>query len=97
MGAGRAQINRIGPDQMWRDATGHGCLAFYMVLRVIADEWEFDRSVAEAAFVYASCVTKRLSADELRAVHDGEPCPCESGRSVDDCHRSSPPADLGTR
>jgi Family of unknown function (DUF5677) len=88
MGDGQTQVNRIGPDQLWRESIANGCLAFYSVLRVIADEWEFDRSGAESVFFYASCVTKRLSDSELRAIRDGEPCPCGSGRSVEDCHRS---------
>ena len=82
------QINRAGPDERWREALAHGCLAFYLVLRVIAQEWELDRSTAECLFVYASCVAKRLTDDKLGAVNDGEPCPCGSGRAVEQCHRS---------
>jgi Family of unknown function (DUF5677) len=82
------QINRAGPDERWREALAHGCLAFYLVLRVIAQEWELDRSMAERLFVHASCVTKRLTDDKLGAVDDGEPCPCGSGRAVEHCHRS---------
>jgi Family of unknown function (DUF5677) len=82
------QINRAGPDERWTQALAHGCLAFYLVLRVIAQEWGFDRSTAERLFVHASCVTKRLTDDELRAVNEGEPCPCGSGRAVEQCHRS---------
>jgi uncharacterized protein DUF5677 len=90
MGPGRKQINRIGPDELWQDALGRGCLGFYLVLRVIAQEWEFDRTTAERLFVYASCVMLRLSDRELAAVRDGEPCPCGSGRAVEDCHRLGP-------
>jgi hypothetical protein len=82
------QINRAGPDERWRDALAHGCLAFYLVLRVIAQEWGFDRSTAERLFVHASCVTKRLTDDKLGAVNEGESCPCGSGRAVEQCHRS---------
>jgi hypothetical protein len=82
------QINRAGPDERWREALAHGCLAFYLALRVIAQEWELDRSTAERLFVHASCVTKQLTNDQLPAVDDGEPCPCGSGRAVEQCHRS---------
>jgi hypothetical protein len=67
------QINRAGPDERWREALAYGCLAFYLVLRVIAQEWGLDRSTAGRLFVHASCVTKRLTDDKLRAVNDGEP------------------------
>jgi Family of unknown function (DUF5677) len=82
------QINRAGPDKRWREALAHGCLAFYLVLRVIAKEWDLDKSTAERLFVYASCVTKQLTDAELRAVEDGKPCPCGSGRTSENCHQS---------
>jgi uncharacterized protein YecA (UPF0149 family) len=88
MGPERRQINRIGPDALWPDSLRRGCLGFYMVVRVMAQEWEFDRSTAERLFVYASCLMKQLTDDELRAVGDGEPCPCDSGRTVENCHGS---------
>jgi Family of unknown function (DUF5677) len=90
MGPGRKQINRIGPDELWRDALGRGCLGFYLVLRVIAQEWGFERTTAERLFVYASCVMLRLSDDELGTVRDGGQCPCGSGRAVEDCHGLGP-------
>jgi Family of unknown function (DUF5677) len=88
MSKGRGQINRIGPDELWRDALAHGCLGFYMVLRVLAKKWELDKATAENLFVYASCLSRRLTDEELRAVPNGETCPCGSGRTVENCHRS---------
>ena len=88
MTPGRRHPNRIGPDEFWAEALKQGCLGFYLVLRVLASEWDLDRSAIEARFVQASCFMLRLTDDELRAISDGKPCPCRSGRPVERCHRA---------
>jgi hypothetical protein len=88
MTPGRQHPNRIGPDEFWAEALKQGCLGFYLVLRVLASEWDLDRSAFEARFVQASCLMLRFTDDELRMIPDGEPCPCHSGRPVERCHRA---------
>jgi hypothetical protein len=88
MTPGRRHPNRIGPDEFWAEALKQGCLGFYLVLRVLASEFDLDRSAVEACFVQASCFMLRFTDDELRAIPDGKPCPCRSGRPVERCHRA---------
>jgi hypothetical protein len=88
MSPGRKQINRIGPDGRWRDALAHGVLGFYLVLRVLAKEYQFDIAPAERMFNYASCLSRTFTDEQLSRIRDGAPCPCASGRAVQQCHRS---------
>jgi hypothetical protein len=84
---GRGIPNRIGPDQRWREALGHGALAYYFITRVIAAEFALDRGELERQFERLSCLTKVVSAEELGAAGDGA-CPCGSGASAPECHGS---------
>ena len=88
MGPGRRQINRIGPDARWRDALGHGVLGYYLICRVLAEEFGFDKDPAAELFEYASCLVKTFADDQLASLSPDEPCPCGSGRIVSDCHAS---------
>jgi hypothetical protein len=83
MSPGRRMINRAGPDQRWRDAISHGSLGFYLVLRVIAEEFGFDRGRAESLFERAGHLSYRFTDEELAAVPAGAPCPCGSGAPVE--------------
>jgi hypothetical protein len=86
MTPGRGSINRVGPDQRWRDALAHGVLGYYLICRVVADEFALDNRVAESRFEYANCLMKTLT-DELASPADA-PCACGSGRLLRDCHAS---------
>lgn len=82
------QINRAGPDMRWRDSLGHGILGYYLVCRVIAEEFGFDKEPAVQAFHLASCLVKPTHSLSLDDFPGDAPCPCESGLAVDNCHRS---------
>jgi hypothetical protein len=66
----------------------HGVLGYYLIVRVIAQEFDVSGQVAEEAFFVASCVTKELSDEQMRGLRDGDPCPCGSRRAFDECHGS---------
>lgn len=82
------QINRIGPDRRWREALGHGALAYYFVARVMAAEFGLDRNPVEQAFYAETCYLKPIDVGYLADLPDGAACPCDSGRTVEACHRS---------
>jgi SEC-C motif len=88
MKPGRAGLNREGPDQWWPQALAHGVLGYYLIARVLAQEFDLSRQVAEEAFFLASCVTKELSDEQTRGLGDGDPCPCGSRRAFAECHGS---------
>jgi hypothetical protein len=88
MSPGRRQINRVGPDQRWRDALGHGVLGYYLTSRVLADEFGFDKETLAERFHYASCVTRTFTDEELANGEPDAPCICGSGRALHDCHLS---------
>jgi len=96
MSSGRRGVNRLGPDGRWRDAIAHGSLGFYLVIRVLAKEYGLDRTVAERIFVYSGCLSHTFSDEELRSVPEAAPCPCGSGRAVENCHRSRPVGAAGS-
>jgi len=88
MGPGRRQINRVGPDARWAQALADGVLGFYMICRVIAEEFAFDKQVAAERFFFASCVLRDLQPEQLADLADDAPCPCRSGRTLGSCHAS---------
>jgi hypothetical protein len=85
---GRRGLNREGPDQWWRQALAHGSLGYYLILRVIAAEFNLPGKAAEEAFWRASCVTQELGGEQTRDLGDSDPCPCKSGRAFGACHGS---------
>lgn len=82
------QLNRIGPDRRWRDALAHGVLAYYMICRVLAEEFSLDKKPAAEAFNRVSCYLKEISVGDLAALVPSADCPCGSGQSVRECHRA---------
>jgi hypothetical protein len=83
---GRRGPNRIGPDLRWLDALAHSVHGYYLICRVMAREFGFDLEPAMDAYYVATCVTKRLSPEQLEGVDGADPCPCESGRQAAECH-----------
>lgn len=81
-------LNRIGPDRWWRDALSHGVLGYYLVSRVLAEEFGFDKDPIAEVFEGASCFLKQLTDQELAEVPEGSECPCGSRLAVETCHRS---------
>lgn len=88
MSPGRRQINRVGPDPRWRDALGHGVLGYYLICRVLAEEFGLSKERLAELFHRASCYMKAFSCAELSALSPGGACPCGSGLAVADCHQS---------
>lgn len=86
MSPGRRQINRVGPDQRWRDALGHGVLGYYLICRVLAEEFGFDKDRAAQIFNHLGCLNKVFSDEHLASLPADALCPCESGRLVTECH-----------
>ncbi len=88
MGPGRGQINRIGPDQRWREALAHGVLGYFLICRVLAEEYGFDKQAAIDRYYHASCLVKTFTDDELLDADSDGPCLCGSGRALRACHAS---------
>jgi hypothetical protein len=88
MGPGRRQINRVGPDERWREALAHGVLGYYLICRVLAKEFGFDTDRAAEIFNYSGKLSHTFSSAQLAAMQADAPCPCESGRLVSECHAS---------
>lgn len=63
-------------------------LGYYMVCRVIAEEFDLDKGPAVEAFHRTSCVVKPIDSLPLDGLSDDAACPCESGLFVANCHRS---------
>jgi hypothetical protein len=85
---GRNQLNRIGPDQLWREALQHGAGGYYMVLRVLAQEFEFDKEPMAEVFSRATSYCRRVDEfPDLGDLSDDAACPCGSRRTVSTCHR----------
>jgi hypothetical protein len=53
-GAGRWTLNRAGPDAWWPQALRYGCGAFYLCLRVLAEDFDLDRDPMAEAFERAT-------------------------------------------
>jgi hypothetical protein len=93
---GQRQLNRIGPDRLWRETLGHGAGGYYMVCRVLAQEFDFDKEPMAEVFNRATCYLKPIEHEPgiAKLPADAE-CPCGSGRIVNKCHRSRSPAEGG--
>jgi hypothetical protein len=88
MSPGRRDPNRVGPDPRWREALAHGVLGYYLIFRVLAEEFNFDKDAVAGLYYNASCLLKTFTTEQLAAVPRDAPCPCESGRALGDCHLS---------
>ena len=86
---GRIQLNRVGPDPLWMESLAQGAGGYYLVLRVLAQEFGFDKERLARAFSSSTSYCRKL--DEfpgLGDLPDEAECPCGSGRAVRQCHRS---------
>jgi hypothetical protein len=88
MSPGRRHPNRVGPDPRWREALAHGVLGYYLILKVLAEDFGFDKSDLSDRYYYASCLVKTFSDAQLAGGSPAAPCPCASGRSLGECHLS---------
>jgi uncharacterized protein YecA (UPF0149 family) len=88
-GEGRTRgVDRLGVDRRWRDSLSHGVLGYYLICKVIAEEFGFDKEPAEETFYKTSCYLKELSPEELDGLGAEDNCPCRSGRTFNECHGS---------
>jgi hypothetical protein len=86
---GRIQLNRVGPDPLWMESLAQGAGGYYLVLRVLAQEFGLDKERRAEAFSRATSYCRKL--DEFPGLGDlaeEAECPCGSGRAVGRCHRS---------
>ena len=88
MSPGRHHPNRVGPDPRWREALAHGVLGYYLISRVLAEEFGFRKDALAHRYYYASCLVKTFSDEQLADVPRDGPCPCGSGRLLRHCHAS---------
>lgn len=91
MTPGRKQINRMGPDPRWPDALAHGLLGYYLICRVLAEEFNLNKEPVADAFGLGSCFFKAVPLAVLEECRPGEQCPCGSGRRVGQCHGPASP------
>jgi hypothetical protein len=96
---GRIQLNRVGPDALWMESLAQGAGGYYLVLRVMAEEFGLGKERLAEAFSRATSYCRKL--DEfpgLGDIPDEAECPCGSGQAVGQCHRSwlPPGAGMGT-
>ena len=87
MSPGRANVNRAGPDERWPDALSHGAAAFYLIFRLIAQEFALDYTKLGRLNHLVTCLAKRVPSGELDRLALDDQCPCGSGRAVGRCHR----------
>jgi hypothetical protein len=88
--SGKRQLNRVGPDTRWAQSLQQGAGGYYLVCRVLAQEFELDRQPLVDAFVTATAYC--VDPDELPGLATlpaDARCLCGSGRRVGDCHRPS--------
>lgn len=86
---GRNQLNRIGPDRLWPEALQHGAGGYYMVLRVLAQEFDLDKEPMAEVFSRATSYCRSLDEfPELADLPGHAACPCGSRRTVSECHLS---------
>jgi hypothetical protein len=88
MSPGRRHPNRAGPDLRWREALAHGVLGYYLISRVLAEEFGFEKEALADGYYYASCLVKTFSDEQLADVPRDAQCPCGSDRLLRDCHAS---------
>lgn len=85
---GKARLNRAGPDERWIQALKDGSGAFYMVIRVLAEELGLDKEPAAESFSRTIDLLKVIEANDLQALPDDAECPCGAGFAVAECHGS---------
>jgi hypothetical protein len=88
MTPGRGGLNLDLPDQWWPQALAHGVLGYYLIVRVIAQEFDLSPQATQEAFSRASTVTRQLSDEQTRGLGSGDPCACGGGRAFGECHGS---------
>jgi hypothetical protein len=88
MSPDRTMFNRIGPDMRVRDSIGHGGLAYYFVLRVIAEEFLIDKTPLVDAFRELANFSRDENSKPFEGIRASENCPCGSGRTAGACHFS---------
>jgi hypothetical protein len=87
--AGKVHLNRTGPDRLWPESLAQGAGGYYFVCRVLAEEFAFDKEPMAEVFSRATAYCRKVEdLQELAALPDDAPCPCTSGGTVSDCHRS---------
>jgi hypothetical protein len=87
--AGRRHLNRAGPDRLWPESLAQGAGGYYFVCRVLAREFGFDKEPMAEVFSRATGYCRKIEdLPELSALPDDAPCPCNSGRTVAQCHGS---------
>jgi hypothetical protein len=59
-----------------------------MVIRVLAEEFDLDKEPAAESFSRTTDFLKKIAADDLQRLPDDVECPCGTGLSVAECHRS---------
>jgi hypothetical protein len=86
---GRRHLNRVGADSLWSESLAQGAGGYYFVCRVLAQEFGFDKGAMAEIFSRATSYCRKGDEfPDLAALPDGAPCPCMSGRTANDCHRS---------
>jgi hypothetical protein len=85
---GKRRLNRAGPDERWIQALADGSGAFYMVMRVLAEEFDLDKDPSAESFSRTTEFLKEIEANDLQALPDDAECPCGTGLRVAECHRS---------
>lgn len=86
---GNRTLNRAGPDERWIQALKDGAGAFYMVMRVLAEEFDLDNEPAAESFSRTTDFLKLASnLPGLSDLSENAECPCGTGLTVGECHRS---------
>jgi hypothetical protein len=86
---GGRTVNRAGPDGFWKQALNQGAGGYYMVCRVLAQEFDFDKEPMAEVFSRTTDYLKPIENEpEVLEPSDDADCPCGSGRVVSECHRS---------
>jgi hypothetical protein len=87
--AGKRHLNRAGPDRLWAESLAQGVGGYYFVCRVLAQEFGLDKEPMAEIFSRATAYCRKIEDfAELATLADDAACPCNSGRTVADCHRS---------
>ncbi len=86
---GEKILNRAGPDGRWVMALKDGCGAFYLVIRLLAEEFGLDREPAAESFSRTTDLLKlRSDLPGLYELPSDASCPCGAGFNIEDCHRA---------
>jgi hypothetical protein len=86
---GHRTLNRLGPDSRWITALRDGAGGFYMVLRVLAEEFQLDKEPLAESFSRTTDLLLEIEDDaDVARLSAAAKCPCGSGLLVSDCHRA---------